>query len=323
MKKLSILTSLLLLVSCNSSETTYNDEPNENMKSLTLEVSAASAQSRVAIDESSDDSAWNFVWVDGDQIEVWHDGCSALTTFSMATHAPELSTFSGSVESTVQDIRVIHTTDQADATLSGGELTLDIAAQNGALDKTYMMSDDVVSLGGDETIGSLSMKHVGGFFAIYLKVENAIAGSEYKVTKLSIDGMPTAATIDLAAAVSDELYDDDTLKGVITATVDETLTSISTAAELRFNALPFTYAVGDSLTFELEFEINGAAYTESFVKTNTSESDILFERSKYNYSTVTIDGKTGLIEVDEISGATIDPWEDGNDGSDDIFTQLQ
>ncbi|MFR9529605.1 MAG: hypothetical protein SNF93_07880 [Rikenellaceae bacterium] len=319
MKRVLILASLLLFASCEREEGTSNSETNETMKSLTVAVSVGTTESRVAIDEGSGDSAWNLVWVEDDFIEVWYDGCSALSTFAMVSHDPELSTFSGSVGEQVNEIRVIHTTSEAGATLSGSDLSIDLSAQNGALDKTYMMSDDVVSLDESEALSSLAMKHVGGFFAIYLKVTNVIEGVEYKVTKLSIDGMPTTATIDLTSAISDKLYDDDTLKGVTTATVDETI-SAEAETELRLNILPFTYAAGNSLSFEITFEINGNTYTDSFVKTNSTENDILFERAKYNYSTITLDGTTGAIEVTD---CTITPWGEGNDGSGIINTQIQ
>lgn len=318
MTRFIILTAALLATACSKDATTTHKTPTN----ITLSVSTGSTDSRIAIDEQSSTSdSWKFVWEEDEPISVWYSGSTALSTFEMDSYDPALSTFKGDANNATQ-LRLIHPKD-AEGAVNGSKYTLDISEQDGALSKLYMMSEGLVAVDGNGEVSTTpEMKHLGGFFALYFKLDNATANTTYKITKVKLSGVPTSLEADMEGDFLNEnttFYDNINSVGTITATLSNTTFDSDNEAEVRLNTLPFSYNDGDTLTFDITFEINGNEYTSQVIKTNNSGSAILFERAKFNYSTITLDGSTGLVKVTDCT--TIANWDEGTQPFADITAQ--
>ncbi len=300
-----ILASMALVSACSLDEMPENLEATGDQKTITVALSKDVAQSRIAVDDNtSDENTWNFVWEDGEDVGVWYSGCDALVDFSMATFNANASTFTGTVPNDTQSIRVVSPYDEDNLSVTSGTYSLDISEQDGDLDKLYMISEDMISVDGESVI-TPNMKHMGGFFALYFKLDEAADGTTYEITEVELSGVPTTMDVDLSGDYDN--YDNQNTGGTITATLsDKSFTTNDATVEVRLNTLPFYFASGAEMTFTIAYKAGDAERTTKAVLSNSSDSAIAFSRAKFNYCTITIDPSTVNFSYAEIS-----TWNNG------------
>ncbi len=312
-----ILASMALFSACSLEEMPENPGATDELKTITVPLSMSGTQTRIAVDGdvSSSDESWKFNWENEEHVGVWYSGCTSLADFEMDEYDANLSTFTGSVSTGTESIRVVSPYDASSATISGNTCSINISAQDGDLGKLYMISDELIDVNGESVTAAPKMKHIGGFFALDFKLKNETSGTNYEITKVELSGVPTTMDVDLTGDYDN--YTNQNSNRKITATLaGKSFATTDDIVKVRLNTLPFDFEPNAEMTFTITYKAGEAEHTTIAVLKNSSENAIPFERAKYNYVTITID-PTAIS-----STAKIDVWGPGNDGEEEDLDAL-
>ncbi|MFR9584275.1 MAG: leucine-rich repeat domain-containing protein [Rikenellaceae bacterium] len=322
MKKNLILVLLFaVLTSCTKEVTEPLTGPNTETTTVSLTASLVDAETRVTADTSSDDE-WSFTWDTADAISAWYTDCTGVNQFTTKTYDKQSSTFTGDIVTDAESHRFVYPYEEG-VKISNGCYPIDITGQDGTLNKTYFINDNLIATGDiiDEEVTSLAMQHLGGFMVVDVYLEGYDSDNTYTLTGVSYSkegGMPVKAEIDMTKNLeSGNLYSVITTEDKLTASVAESFSEVTDGgikylqAITRLNILPFDVEVNGSLTVEITVEITNPS-KETFSKTltatltNTGSESLPFARATHNFTYLTLSTVGSAISI---TGATINDWD--------------
>ncbi|MFR9504111.1 MAG: hypothetical protein SNH73_06655, partial [Rikenellaceae bacterium] len=315
MNRFLILVSMLLVASSCSKEPSGEIEAPSAGNSISLAAQLPNVETRLGSSTDSDEG-WSFSWENGDAMGNWHTGCTTLQKFTNNKATGEVASFSGDLGEGEYH-RFIYPYEE-DATVDGTIYSIDISSQDGALDNTFFVTQEIYTRTQlkDGSITTLPMEHVGGFIAVNAYLENYVDGYTYTLKKVEYKGLPVTAKIHL-----EESYDSEALHevaeedyGTITATLAEPFAAATyngvdyLKATAKLNVIPFEVAQNEELTVGLTVEINTGTITEeitSYITSANNSGEVQsFARATHNFTNLKVDASYGIT----ITGATINGW---------------
>ncbi len=289
-KRLALFTALLVAVSCTSNS--ISSPATEQLGTYkTVSVYTPSAQdSRVAIDPSGDNNSWLLSWEDGDQVGICADGVIDKFTIGVSDQSSSSAQFNGYTSAATA--RVVYPY-VADA-LSNETYTVDLAAQSYDFNDHYgylgecspLISSEMIDMTADAP--SAYMQHISAAVELRLKFSDLEEGASYKMSSVTLNGVPSSTSFLLDANVDQISSADADGEDIVITIENSPAVEADEIYTILASTLPFSVASDESISFTLTFEKTTASgstssISRSYTNTNTSGEEVLFERATHNY----------------------------------------
>ncbi len=284
-RNILVVALALAAVSCQKEAVDANIE--SDAKVVTIDVAMDNeTDSRVS---TSDD--WNTAWEQNDNLVSgqYSAAAAAIEKFTMESCCGKSASFSGTVNTDAAwdyNIRFLYGGTAAKSGYSVN-FTVDVAAQNGKLNKTMLISENSITgaeLSKDPS-PAFAMKHIGAVMTVKVDIQNFKAG--YKLAKLKYCDVPTAMTFG-AGDIYTEIKPTSKTTGDIIATLAEPIDITTEGVSVNLNIIPFVVKEADTRDIVLTFtDADGKVWQSTVTKEYTSSYSL--ERATYNTNTFVCD----------------------------------
>ncbi len=251
------------------SVTEFDDDGFES-KIVTLSVLAENTETT----KVSYDTDWAVLWDEADAL-LAIDKNGNTSKFTMKSYDAASPTFSGN--SLPNDYNLIYPYPSAENVEACADI--DLTTQSEGAKHTYMISESMIS--SDDTEPIVTMKHLGATMVLDMKF-TGYDGST--IERLEVSGLNSNVLLNANSEFGSNEQLTDITANTITVTDKNTkLVGNEAYALVRFNILPTTLAVGESVRVNVHLK-NADGTVEALTKTitnNTGEA-IDFGRAKYH-----------------------------------------